>query len=61
MFQRRGGPGNVTETPKRARGAGRKGAQPGSGNVTSCRERVVEAGRTGGKISRRPSSEKTAQ
>nr|WP_071997420.1 stress-induced protein [Pantoea septica] len=61
MFQRRGGPGNFTENPERARGAGRKSGPLSGGNGTNSCERALEAGRTGGKISRRPSSEKTAQ
>ncbi|MDU5779789.1 MAG: stress-induced protein [Pantoea sp.] len=61
MFQRRGGPGNFTEYPERARGAGRKSGPLSGGNGTNSCERALEAGRTGGKISRRPSSEKTAQ
>jgi len=61
MFQRRGGPDNFADHPERARDAGRKSGALGGGIFKNSHERTAEAGRTGGKISRRPSSEKTAQ
>lgn len=60
MFQRRSGAGNSAENPERAREAGRKGGQISGSIFKNGRERTVEAERTGGKISLRPSCEKTA-
>ena len=57
MSNHRGGAGNFSENPERAREAGRKGGSASGGNFKSCPDRAVDAGRRGGKISRRRSSD----